>query len=49
MILEWFDPRKFSIRIWSEGNTFRFEAAWPLCFPFLVSMAAGGLLVWWLT
>jgi hypothetical protein len=38
-----FDPRKFSIHIWSEGNTLRFEANWPVAFPYLVLALAAFL------
>jgi len=48
-MIEWFDPRKFSLRIWWEGNTLRFEAGWPIGFSYLVLFGAGILLGWWLS
>jgi hypothetical protein len=48
-LLYFFDPRKFSVHLWSEGNTLRFEAGWPPAFPFLVVGVAAFLLGRWLS
>lgn len=46
MIREWFDPRKFKLRIESVGNVLHFDAEWPVAFPYLVATV---LLLWWLS
>jgi len=48
-MIEWFDPRKFRLHIWSEGNTLRFEMDWPISFPYLALLGIGLLLGWWLS